>query len=314
VTGRRCPPHKTPLPTPYSPFPNLYHSPMTPSSLPSQTRSPAWVNGIRKRLKMSWAWRVTWFYLIVMLFIPTIALFLRSLTLSPSEIWRIATSPIALSAYNVTFLTALVAGVINGFMGLIAAWVLVRYEFPFKRIIDATIDLPFALPTAVAGLTLATVYSERGWIGSLFVPFGIKISFTRLGVLLAMLFISFPFIVRTVQPVLQEVEKEVEEAAWSLGATQVQTFWRVILPPLMPAVLTGIALGFARAVGEYGSVVIIASNIPFQDLIAPVLIFQRLEQYDYAGATVIGTVMLLISLLMLLAINLLQAWGRRYGN
>ncbi|PSB16158.1 sulfate ABC transporter permease subunit CysT [filamentous cyanobacterium CCP2] len=287
---------------------------MTPSSLPQQNRSPAWANGIRKGLQMSWAWRVTWFYLIVMLFIPTIALFLRSLTLSPSEIWRIATSPTALSAYNVTFLTALAAGVINGFMGLIAAWVLVRYEFPFKRIIDAAIDLPFALPTAVAGLTLATVYSERGWIGSLLVPFGIKISFTRLGVLLAMLFISFPFIVRTVQPVLQEVEKEVEEAAWSLGATQVQTFWRVILPPLMPAVLTGVALGFARAVGEYGSVVIIASNIPFQDLIAPVLIFQRLEQYDYAGATVIGTVMLLISLLMLLAINLLQAWGRRYGN
>jgi sulfate transport system permease protein len=263
---------------------------------------------------MSWAWRITWFYLIVMLFIPTIALFIRSLTLNPSEIWRIATSPIALSAYNVTFLTALAAGVINGFMGLIAAWVLVRYEFPFKRIIDAAIDLPFALPTAVAGLTLATVYSERGWIGSLLVPFDIKISFTRLGVLLAMLFISFPFIVRTVQPVLQEVEKEVEEAAWSLGASEVQTFWRVILPPLMPAVLTGVALGFARAVGEYGSVVIIASNIPFQDLIAPVLIFQRLEQYDYAGATVIGTVMLLISLLMLLAINLLQAWGRRYGN
>lgn len=191
---------------------------------------------------------------------------------------------------------------------------LVRYEFPAKRLIDSLVDLPFALPTAVAGLTLATVYSEKGWIGSLFAPFGIKIAFTRLGVFIAMLFISLPFVVRTVQPVLQEAEKEVEEAAWSLGASQWQTFWRVVLPPILPATLTGIALGFARAVGEYGSVVIIAANIPFKDLIAPVLIFQRLEQYDYAGATVIGTVMLLISLVMLLGINLLQAWGRRYGH
>ncbi|WP_263975229.1 sulfate ABC transporter permease subunit CysT [Leptolyngbya sp. 7M] len=181
-------------------------------------------------------------------------------------------------------------------------------------IVDSLIDLPFALPTAVAGLTLATVYSDTGWLGSLLAPFGIKVAFTRLGVFVAMLFISLPFVVRTVQPVLQEAEREIEEAAWSLGASQWQTFWRVVLPPIIPAVLTGVALGFARAVGEYGSVVIVASNVPFKALIAPVLIFQRLEQYDYAGATVIGTVMLLISLLMLLAINLLQAWGRRYGN
>lgn len=259
-------------------------------------------------------WAVTFGYLILMLLIPTVALLLKTFTLSPAEIWKIATSPIALSAYNVSFLTALASGMVNGIAGLIIAWVLVRYDFPFKRIVDALLDLPFALPTAVAGLTLATVYSEKGWIGSLFAPFGIKIAFTRWGVFLAMLFISLPFVVRTVQPVLQESEKEIEEAAWCLGANDWQTFSRVVLPPLMPAVLTGVALGFARAVGEYGSVVIVSSNLPFKDLIAPVLIFQRLEQYDYAGATVIGTVMLLISLLMLLGINLLQAWGRRYGG
>ena len=259
-------------------------------------------------------WRVTWLYLTVMLFLPITALFLRASSLPPQEIWQIATSPVALSAYDVTFVTAMFAALVNGVAGMVIAWVFVRYEFPFKKILDAVIDLPFALPTAVAGLTIATVYSENGWIGSLFAPFGIKIAFTRLGVFIAMLFISLPFVVRTVQPVLQESEIEVEEAAWSLGASQLQTFWRVVLPPLMPAVLTGVALGFARAVGEYGSIVIVASNIPFKDLIAPVLIFQRLEQYDYAGATVIGTVMLLVSLVMLLAINLLQAWGRRYGS
>ncbi|MBD3884108.1 sulfate ABC transporter permease subunit CysT [Phormidium tenue FACHB-886] len=264
--------------------------------------------------RLSIPWTITWVYLSLMLLVPIVALVLKAATLSPAKIWEIATSPTALSAYNVTFVTALAAGLLNGFAGLIIAWVLVRYDFPSKRFVDAVLDLPFALPTAVAGLTLATVYSEKGWIGSLFAPLGVKIAFTRWGVFLAMLFISLPFVVRTVQPVLLESEKEMEEAAWSLGASQWQTVFRVVLPPIMPAVLTGVALGFARAVGEYGSVVIVASNVPFKDLIAPVLIFQRLEQYDYAGATVIGTVMLLISLLMLLAINLLQVWGRRYGN
>lgn len=268
----------------------------------------------RKFTPPSIPWVVTFVYLALMLLVPVIALLLKTFTLSPAEIWEIATSPIALAAYNVSFLTALAAGIVNGAAGLVIAWVLVRYEFPFKRIIDSLLDLPFALPTAVAGLTLATVYSENGWIGSLLAPFGIKVAFTRLGVFVAMLFISLPFVVRTVQPVLLESEREIEEAAWSLGATNWQTFWRVVLPPIMPAVLTGVALGFARAVGEYGSVVIVSANLPFKDLIAPVLIFQRLEQYDYAGATVIGTVMLLISLVILLAINLLQAWGRRYGN
>ena len=263
-------------------------------------------------LHAPWTWRVTWFYLILFLFLPMAALVLKALTLNPAEIWRIATDPVAISTYNVTFFTALVASIINGFAGLIIAWVLVRYEFPGKRFFDAIIDLPFALPTAVAGLTLSTIYSSNGLIGGFLEPFGIKVSFTRLGVLVAMIFIALPFSVRTVQPVLQDMESEMEEAAWSMGASQWQTFWRVILPPLMPAILTGVAMGFSRAVGEYGSVVIIAGNIPFQDLIAPVLIIQRLEQFDYAGATVIGTVLLLISLSALLVINLIQARGRRF--
>jgi sulfate transport system permease protein len=247
-----------------------------------------------------------------MLFLPVSALFLKASTEKPIDFWRIATSPIALATYDVTFVTSLIAALINGFFGVLIAWVLVRYDFPFKRIIDAAIDLPFALPTSVAGLTLATVYSDNGWLGSLLAPFGIKVAFTRLGVGVAMIFISLPFVVRTLQPVLQEMEKEIEEAAWCLGASQWQTFWRVVLPPLLPAILTGVALGFSRAVGEYGSVVIVSANIPFKDLIASVLIIQRLEQYDYSGATVIGTVLLLLSLLILLAINVLQAWGRRY--
>lgn len=261
---------------------------------------------------LSLPWKITWIYLFFMLFLPVTAMILKAGTVGPAKFWEIATSPIALSTYNVTFVTSLIASGINGIFGTLAAWVLVRYQFPGKRIIDAAVDLPFALPTSVAGLTLATVYSDNGWIGSLFAPFGIKIAFTRLGVGIAMMFISLPFVVRTLQPVLQEMEKEVEEAAWSLGASPLQTFLRVMLPPLIPPILTGVALGFSRAVGEYGSTVIIAGNVPFQDLIAPVLVFQRLEQYDYAGATVIGTVLLLISLLMLLVINLLQAWGRRY--
>jgi sulfate transport system permease protein len=247
-----------------------------------------------------------------MLFVPILAMFLKAATEPPARFWEIATSAIALATYEVTFVTALGASLINGVFGTLIAWVFVRYQFPLKKVLDATIDLPFSLPTAVAGLTLATVYSDNGWIGSLLAPFGIKVSFTRLGVGVAMIFISLPFVVRTVQPVLLEMEKEMEEAAWSLGASQWQTFSKVILPPLFPSILTGVALGFARAVGEYGSTVIIASNTPFNDLIAPVLIFQRLEQYDYSGATVIGIVLLVISLAILLGINMLQAWGRRY--
>lgn len=264
--------------------------------------------------RVSIPWVITVVYLLLILLLPITALVTKSLTLGWEEFWKVATGSIALSAYNVTFVTALAAGSINGVMGTIVAWVLVRYQFPGKKIIDAAVDLPFALPTSVAGLVLATVYSEKGWIGQLFVPFGIKIAFTRWGVFVAMLFISLPFVVRTLQPVLQELEDEAEEAAWSLGATEFQTFWRVIFPPLIPPILTGIALGFARAVGEFGSVVLVASNIPYQDLIAPVLVFQRLEEYDYTGATVIGAVLLMVSLVLLLVINLLQQWGRRYAT
>jgi len=264
--------------------------------------------------RISIPWLVTISYLSIILLLPIVSLLIKSLQLGVGEFWQVATSPVAISAYNVTFLTALLAALINGVMGTIIAWILIRYQFPGKKIIDAAIDIPFALPTSVAGLVLATVYSPNGWLGQLFTPFGLKIAYTRLGVFVAMLFISLPFVVRTLQPVLQELEPEVEEAAASLGASQGQIFWRVILPPLLPPILTGIALGFSRAVGEFGSIVIVASNIPFQDLIAPVLVFQKLEQYDYTGATVIGAVLLLTSLLFLLIINLLQQWGRRYAN
>ncbi|MEH2352742.1 sulfate ABC transporter permease subunit CysT [Nostoc sp.] len=279
-------------------------------SVEVERKTPFW-----KRLgRVPWTWRITIVYLTVMLFVPIAAMFLKAATEPPSRFWAIATSDIALATYNVTFFTAIFAALLNGVFGTLIAWVLVRYDFPFKRLIDATVDLPFALPTSVAGLTLATVYSDNGWLGSLLAPLGIKVAFTRTGVAVAMIFISLPFIVRTVQPVLQEMEHEIEEAAWCLGASQWQTFWKVILPPLFPTILTGVALGFSRAVGEYGSTVIISSNTPYQDLIAPVLIFQRLEQYDYSGATVIGIVLLSISLVLLLAINFLQAWARRYDS
>ncbi|MEH2006678.1 MAG: sulfate ABC transporter permease subunit CysT [Nostoc sp.] len=282
---------------------------MSPS-VEVERNTPFW----KKLGRVPWTWRITIAYLTVMLFIPIAAMFLKASTETPARFWAIATSDIALATYNVTFFTAIFAALLNGVFGTLIAWVLVRYNFPLKRLIDATVDLPFALPTSVAGLTLATVYSNNGWIGSLLEPLGIKVSFTRTGVAVAMIFISLPFIVRTVQPVLQEMEHEIEEAAWCLGASQWQTFWKVILPPLFPTILTGVALGFSRAVGEYGSTVIISSNTPFQDLIAPVLIFQRLEQYDYSGATVIGIVLLSISLVLLLAINFLQAWARRYDS
>ncbi len=287
----------------------MVSSPQTDEFQKPPARKPL----LTRLTQIPWTWRITIGYLSVMLFLPIGAMFLKASTEGSANFWRIATSPIALSTYDVTFTTSLVAALFNGIFGTLIAWVLVRYDFPLKRLFDASVDLPFALPTSVAGLTLATIYSNNGWVGSLAAPFGIKISFTRLGVFVAMTFISLPFVVRTVQPVLIEMEKDIEEAAWCLGASEFQTFRRVVLPPLLPSILTGVALGFSRAVGEYGSVVIIASNTPFKDLIAPVLIFQRLEQYDYSGATVIGVVLLMISLVMLLAINFLQAWGKRYG-
>ena len=263
--------------------------------------------------KIHWTWVITFVYLAFLLILPVIALISKAASEPFDSFWKTATSPLAISSYEITFVTAFAAAAINGVFGTLIAWVLVRYNFFGKRFLEGVVDLPFALPTAVAGLTLATVYSESGWLGSLFAPFGIKIAFSRLGVWIAMVFISLPFVVRSVQPVLTELEREIEEAAWSLGASNWQTFTQVILPPLAPSILTGVALGFSRAVGEYGSTVIIASNTPFKDLITPILIFQRLEQYDYVGATVIGSVMLLISFVSLIAINLLQAWGKRYG-
>ncbi len=288
----------------------------TPPSPPSKpiNKGRSATNPLLKFLaKIPWTWVITFVYLAFLLILPIAAMLTKAASEPFESFWKTATSPLALSSYEITFVTAFAAAAVNGVFGTLIAWVLVRYDFFGKRFLEAVVDLPFALPTAVAGLTLATVYSEKGWIGSLFAPFGVKIAFTRLGVWIAMMFISLPFIVRTVQPVLKELEKEIEEAAWSLGASKLQTFIQVILPPLTPAILTGVALGFSRAVGEYGSTVIIASNTPFKDLITPILIFQRLEQYDYVGATVIGVVMLGISFVSLLAINLLQAWSKRYG-
>ncbi|NET71672.1 MAG: sulfate ABC transporter permease subunit CysT [Sphaerospermopsis sp. SIO1G2] len=284
------------------------------TTVSTNQKLPIWKVFIENVIHLPWTWRITIAYLTIMLFMPITALFLKASTLPTSKFWEIATSSLALATYNVTFTTAILAALLNGVFGTLIAWVLVRYDFPLKKLFDATVDLPFALPTAVAGLTLATVYSDNGWIGSFLAPLGIKISFTRSGVWMAMIFISLPFVIRTVEPVLQEMERDIEEAAWSLGASQWLTFWKVIIPPLFPTILTGVALGFSRAVGEYGSIVIISSNTPFQDLIAPVLIFQRLEQYDYPGATVIGVVLLVISLVLLLGINFLQAWARRYDN
>nr|YP_009105912.1 probable transport protein [Microthamnion kuetzingianum]AIT94676.1 probable transport protein [Microthamnion kuetzingianum] len=257
---------------------------------------------------------LTFFYLIFMLILPIISLLAHASQTLFTDFWETATEPIALSAYIVTLSTAFIACLFNAIFGFILAWVLVRYNFPGKKFLDAAIDLPFALPTSVAGLTLATVYSQQGWIGSLLSKIGIEVVFTRLGIIIAMVFVSFPFVVRTIQPVLQEMEIELEEAAWSLGASSWNTFKKVVFPPLFPAIVTGLTLAFSRAIGEYGSIVIVSSNIPLKDLIASILIFQNLEQYDYKRATVIGTVVLLMSLFLLLGINIFQAWARQKQN
>ena len=255
----------------------------------------------------------TLLYLSLIVLIPLGGTFLKAATLTWAQFWETITSPRALASYRLTFGASLAAAAVNGVFGLIVAWVLVRYKFPCRRLVDALIDLPFALPTAVAGIALTTIYSPHGWIGKLVEPWGIKIAFTPLGITLALVFIGLPFVVRTVQPVLEDLEPEVEQVAASLGANRWQTFWRVIVPTLLPSVLTGFALSFARAVGEYGSVIFIAGNMPMKTEITPLLIIIKLEQYDYAGATALAVAMLAVSFGMLLLINLLQWWGiRRY--
>lgn len=247
-------------------------------------------------------------YFIFLLILPLFVLFLVILQNNWYEVFRKATDPIAVSAYFLTVQMAFYAAFINTVFGFIITWVLTRYKFFGKKIIDAAVDLPFALPTSVAGLTLATVYADQGWIGRFFNYFGFHVVFTKIGVLLAMIFVSFPFVIRTLQPVLQELEQSLEEAAWSLGASPWQTFVKVIFPTLWPALFTGFTLSFSRALGEFGSIVMISSNLPFKDLVASVLIYQSLEQYDYLGASVIGAVVLLIALFTLLLINAFQSF------
>jgi sulfate transport system permease protein len=251
----------------------------------------------------------TLFYFCLIVLIPLSGLFVKTSGLSWDQFWNVITDPRAVASYKLTFGASLVGALINGVFGSIIAWVLVRYHFPGRSVVDALVDLPFALPTAVAGITLTSIYASNGWIGRYLEPLGIQVAFTPLGVLVALTFIGLPFVVRTVQPVLQDLDREVEEAATTLGANRWQTFWAVVVPELWPALLTGIAMAFARAVGEYGSVIFIAGNMPLKSEITPLLIMTKLEQYDYAGATALGVVMLVVSFALALIINLLQWWS-----
>ena len=255
----------------------------------------------------------TLLYLSLIVLIPLSALFFKTATMGWSGFYDLATGERVLASLRVTFFASFAAAVVNVFFGLMVAWVLVRYSFPGKRIVDALVDLPFALPTAVAGITLATLYAPNGWIGHYFAAYGIKVAYTPLGIVVALTFIGMPFVVRSVQPVLADVEAEVEEAAASLGAGRLAVFRRIIFPAIYPALLTGFALAFARAIGEYGSVIFIAGNMPYISEIAPLLIVSKLEQYDYAGATAIAILMLIISFALLFAINGLQWWSSRRG-
>jgi sulfate transport system permease protein len=254
------------------------------------------------------AFGITLLYLGLVVLVPLSAAFVRSAGMSFDAFWAAVASPRVVASYRLTFGASFAAALVNALFGLLVAWVLVRYEFPAKRLVDALVDLPFALPTAVAGITLTSLYAQNGWVGQ-WLP--LKVSFTPLGVFVALLFIGLPFVVRTLQPVLEDVSQELEEAAATLGASRWQTFSRVIFPALVPALLTGFALAFARALGEYGSVIFIAGNIPMVSEITPLLIISKLEQYDVDGATAIAVVMLGMSFVMLLVINLLQAWARR---
>ncbi len=254
-------------------------------------------------------------YLSLIVLIPLGAVFLKTATLSWAEFWAIISEPRVVASYRISFGISLLAAAINAVFGLIFAWVLVRYTFPGKRIVDALVDLPFALPTAVAGIALTAIYAGNGWLGQWLEPLGVKVAFTPLGILVALTFIGLPFVVRTVQPILEDLDTELEEAAASLGADRWQAFWWVVFPVLVPALLTGFALAFARAVGEYGSVIFIAGNVPMVSEITPLLIITKLEQYDYVGATAIAVVMLGFSFVLLFLINGLQMWAnRRHGG
>ncbi len=277
---------------------------MTALALP-RLRQPSVLPGFSLALGLA----VTALSLVVL--IPLAALILKAAQVGPAEFARIALDPRTLAALRLSFGAAFAAAAVNAVFGLLVAWVLVRYRFPGRRFLDAAVDLPFALPTAVAGIALTAIYAPNGWIGSLLAPLGIKVAYTPLGVIMALVFVGLPFVVRTVQPVLAETEREVEEASALLGASRIRTVFRVVLPVVTPALMTGFALAFARGVGEYGSVIFIAGNIPFISEIAPLLIVIRLEEFDYAGATVVATVMLAISFALLLVINLLQSRTRR---
>ena len=253
----------------------------------------------------------TLLYLGVIVLVPLAALFIKSAGLGWADFVKAVWNPRALASYKLTFGASLVAATVNAVLGFVVAWTLVRYRFPGRRLLDAIVDLPFALPTAVSGIALTAVYSKNGWIGQFLEPLGIKVAFTPLGITIALIFIGLPFVVRTLEPALADLEREGEEAAASLGASRWQTFWRVIVPTVLPALITGFALALARAIGEYGSVVFIAGNLPMRTEILPLLIVIELEQYDYAGATALGAGMLAISFLLLLLINLLQLWGTR---
>jgi sulfate/thiosulfate transport system permease protein len=256
----------------------------------------------------------TIFYLSLIVLIPLSALVFKTVGMTWQAFVTTVTSPRVLASFRVTLATAFAAALINAVFGTLVAWVLVRYRFPGKRIIDALVDLPFALPTAVVGITLATVYSTNGWVGSLLEPWGIKVAYTPAGIVVAMTVIGLPFVVRTLQPVIQDIEREAEEAALCLGANRLQTLRYVILPMLFPSILTGFALAFSRAIGEYGSVIFIAGNIPMVSEITPLVIITKLEQFDYSGATAVALIMLVVSFLLLFAINMLQRWSRRHAE
>lgn len=250
-------------------------------------------------------------YLGFIVLLPLAALVLRSSGLGLAGLWEVATEPRVLAALKTSFGISLLAALVDSVFGLVVAWVLVRYRFPGHKLIDAIVDLPFALPTAVAGIALAALYAPNGWLGGLVAPLGLKIAFTPLGIFVALVFVGLPFAVRTVEPLIAEIDRELEEVSATLGATRAQTLWRVLLPPLLPAILTGFALAFARAIGEYGSVIFVAGNMPYVSEIVPLLIVIKLEEFNYAGATGIATLMLATAFVALLAINLIQAWSRR---